>query len=138
MGYRSRHVWTLPAALSVAAFCPDGAQAQEQSLQTALNSQQSQTLGQSRMGVEYSVLQREADSNRQIYENLLGRAKEAGISGERRTTNVRVIDQAEVPGGPFMPNVRSDMTFAFMAGRDQPSATDIAASMAASVGGFRT
>ena len=34
---------------------------------------------------------------------------------DRRTTNVRVIDQAEVPVGPFHPNVRSDMTFAFMA-----------------------
>jgi succinoglycan biosynthesis transport protein ExoP len=68
------------------------------------------------MGVQYTVLQRDADSNRQIYENLLQRSKEAGISGERRTTNVRVIDQAEVPGGAFHPNVRSDMTFAFMAG----------------------
>ena len=92
------------------------AAAQEQSLQAALNSQQGQMMGQNKMGVQYSVLQREADSNRQIYENLLQRAKEAGISGERRTTNVRVIDQAEVPGGAFHPNVRSDMTFAFMAG----------------------
>lgn len=92
------------------------AQAQEQSLQSAMATQQNQALGQNKIGVQYSVLQREADSNRQIYENLLQRAKEAGISGERRTTNVRVIDQAEVPGGPFHPNVRSDMTFAFMAG----------------------
>jgi succinoglycan biosynthesis transport protein ExoP len=92
------------------------AAAQEQSLQAAMNSQQGQMMGQNKMGVQYTVLQRDADSNRQIYENLLQRAKEAGISGERRTTNVRVIDQAEVPGGAFHPNVRSDMTFAFMAG----------------------
>lgn len=92
------------------------ASAQERSLQSAMAAQEGQALGQNKMGVQYSVLQREADSNRQIYENLLQRAKEAGITGERRTTNVRVIDQAEVPGGPFHPNVRSDMTFAFMAG----------------------
>ena len=92
------------------------AAAQEQSLQSAMNSQQGQMMGQNKMGVQYTVLQRDADSNRQIYENLLQRSKEAGISGERRTTNVRVIDQAEVPGGAFHPNVRSDMTFAFMAG----------------------
>lgn len=90
--------------------------AQEQSLQGALNTQKAAALGQNKMSVTYSVLQREADSNRQIYESLLQQAKEAGISGERRATNVRVVDQAEVPGAPISPNLRADMTFAFVAG----------------------
>jgi capsular exopolysaccharide synthesis family protein len=90
--------------------------AQEQSLQGALNAQRNEALGQGKVGVAYSVLQREADSNRQIYENLLQRTKETGISGERRSTNVRVVDRAEVPGGPISPNVRGEMTFAFVAG----------------------
>jgi capsular exopolysaccharide synthesis family protein len=90
--------------------------AQEQSLQGALNSQRSEALGQGKISVAYSVLQREADSNRQIYENLLQRTKETGISGERRATNVRVVDKAIVPGAPFSPNVRGEMTFAFVAG----------------------
>jgi polysaccharide biosynthesis transport protein len=90
--------------------------AQEQSLQGAMNAQRSEALGQNKIGIAYSVLQREADSNRQIYENLLQRAKEAGITGERRVTNVRVVDAAEVPRGPFSPNLRGDMSFAFVAG----------------------
>ena len=90
--------------------------AQEQSLQGALNTQKAAALGQNKMSVTYSVLQREADSNRQIYESLLQQAKEAGISGERRATNVRVVDQAEVPGAPVSPNLRADMTFALVAG----------------------
>jgi succinoglycan biosynthesis transport protein ExoP len=90
--------------------------AQEQSLQSALNAQRAEALGQNKMSVTYSVLQREADSNRQIYESLLQQAKETGISGERRATNVRVVDHAEVPGGPISPNLRADMTFAFVAG----------------------
>lgn len=90
--------------------------AQEQSLQGALNAQRNEALGQGKVGVAYSVLQREADSNRQIYESLLQRTKETGISGERRSTNVRVVDRAQVPGGPYSPNVRGDMTFAFVAG----------------------
>jgi capsular exopolysaccharide synthesis family protein len=88
---------------------------QEQSLQSALNAQRSEALGQNKIGVTYSVLQREVDSNRQIYENLLQRTKETGISGSRRATNVRVVDEAEVPRGAISPNVRRDMTLAFLA-----------------------
>jgi capsular exopolysaccharide synthesis family protein len=68
------------------------------------------------MSITYSVLQREADSNRQIYESLLQRTKETGISGERRATNVRVVDPAEVSRFAISPNVRRDMTLAFLAG----------------------
>ncbi|CAN5887298.1 polysaccharide biosynthesis tyrosine autokinase [soil metagenome] len=90
--------------------------AQEQSLQGALNSQRTEAIGQNKMGIALSVLQREADSNRQVYESLLQQTKETGIAGERRATNVRVVDAAEVPRGPISPNLRSDMTFAFVAG----------------------
>lgn len=90
--------------------------AQEQSLQAALNAQRNEALGQNKMSVTYSVLQREADSNRQIYESLLQQTKETGISGERRATNVRVVDPAEVPGSPISPNFRADLTFALVAG----------------------
>jgi capsular exopolysaccharide synthesis family protein len=90
--------------------------AQEQSLQSALNAQRSEALSQNKMGITFSVLQREADSNRQIYESLLQQTKETGISGERRATNVRVVDPAEVPRVAVSPNVRADMTFAVVAG----------------------
>ena len=90
--------------------------AQEQSLQGAMNAQKQEALGQNKMSVTYSVLQREADSNRQIYESLLQQTREAGISGERRATNVRVVDPAETPRGPISPNLRADMTFAMVAG----------------------
>jgi polysaccharide biosynthesis transport protein len=90
--------------------------AQEQSLQGALNAQRNEAIGQNKMGIALSVLQREADSNRQVYESLLQQTKETGIAGERRATNVRVVDAAEVPRGAISPNVRADMTFAFVAG----------------------
>jgi GumC protein len=43
------------------------------------------------------VLQRETESNRQVYEALLQRTKETGISGELKASNIRVVDSAEVP-----------------------------------------
>ena len=66
--------------------------AQEQSLQSALNSQRGEAIGQNRTDIAYQVLKREADSNREVYESLLNQTKETGIAGERRATNVRVID----------------------------------------------
>ncbi len=90
--------------------------AQEQSLQGAMNAQRNEAIGQNKMGTAFAVLQREADSNRQIYESLMQQTKETGIAGERRATNVRVVDAAEVPSNPISPNVRADMTFSFVAG----------------------
>ncbi|MGC4081063.1 MAG: polysaccharide biosynthesis tyrosine autokinase [Vicinamibacterales bacterium] len=82
---------------------------EERSLQAALDAQKSEALSLNRQGIEASVLQRELESNRQVYESLLQRTKETDISSERRSTNVRVIDEAEVPRGPASPNVPRDL-----------------------------
>jgi capsular exopolysaccharide synthesis family protein len=86
---------------------------QETSLQGALDAQKSEALSLNRKGIEYGVLQREAESNRQIYESLMQRTKETGITSESRTTNVRVVDAAEVPRGPISPNVTRELSVTF-------------------------
>ncbi|MDR1989809.1 MAG: polysaccharide biosynthesis tyrosine autokinase [Acidobacteriaceae bacterium] len=86
---------------------------EEQSLQSALDAQKTEALSLNRKGIEASVLQRELDSNRQVYESLLQRTKETDISGERRSTNIRVIDDAEVPSWPISPNIQRDLMFSF-------------------------
>src|SRR6185295_7930676 len=62
------------------------AQAQEQSLGGALEGQKHEALSMNRQAIEYGVLQREVESSRQIYDSLLQRAKETGISSELRTS----------------------------------------------------
>ena len=89
---------------------------EEQSLQSALNSQKSEALSQNRTGIEFGVLQRDVESNKQIYESLMQRTKETGISGERKSTNIRVIDEAEVPKGPISPNVQRSVMMSVIAG----------------------
>jgi polysaccharide biosynthesis transport protein len=91
----------------------ESALGQERSLQDALNSQKGEALSLNRKGIEFGVLQREADSNKQIYESLLQRTKETGISSELRATNVRVVDPAETPRGPISPNVQRDLSISF-------------------------
>jgi capsular exopolysaccharide synthesis family protein len=86
---------------------------EEQSLQSALNSQKDEALSQNRKGIEYGVLMREVESNKQIYESLMQRTKETGISSELKTTNVRVVDPAEVPRSPYAPDVRRGLMVSF-------------------------
>jgi capsular exopolysaccharide synthesis family protein len=53
--------------------------------------------------IQYNLLRREADSNRQLYEGLLQRLKEAGVSAGLRASNLRVLDPAETPERPHRP-----------------------------------
>ncbi len=48
-----------------------------------------------RKAIDYGVLERDVESNKQIYQSLLQRAKETGVSGELKTSNIRVVDAAE-------------------------------------------
>jgi succinoglycan biosynthesis transport protein ExoP len=89
---------------------------QEKSLQSALDSQKGEALSLNRKGIEYGVLQREVESNRQIYESLMQRTKETGISRELRTTNVRVVDPAEVPRSSILPRHDRDIMLATFGG----------------------
>jgi capsular exopolysaccharide synthesis family protein len=60
----------------------------------------------SRKSVDYNVMEREARSNRQVYEALLQREKELRVSSNSRANNVRIVDRAEVPKGPLAPTGR--------------------------------
>jgi capsular exopolysaccharide synthesis family protein len=60
----------------------------------------------SKKSVGYNVMEREAKSNRTIYESLLQREKELRVSSNSRSNNVRVVDRAEVPRAPLAPTGR--------------------------------
>ena len=50
--------------------------------------------------IEYSILKRDLDSNRTLYEGLLEKLKEAGVTAGLRSNNFRIIDAARVPTAP--------------------------------------
>ena len=60
----------------------------------------------SRLSVSYNVLEREARSNRTVYEALLQRQNELRVSNNSQANNVRVVERAEVPGAPITPTGR--------------------------------
>jgi len=73
-----------------------------------------QNLG--RLSVGYNVLDREAKSNRTVYEALLQRQNELRVSNNSRQNNVRVVEHAEVPGGPITPTGRRTWLLAIAVG----------------------
>jgi capsular exopolysaccharide synthesis family protein len=94
----------------------EAAKQKEDSLQQSLDAQQRESMGLDRKMLEYAQLEREATSNRQLYETLVARAKETGAAGEYRGTNIQVLDRAEVPRVPVLPQTGRDLIVAALGG----------------------
>ena len=65
---------------------------------------------------DYAMLKREAESNRQLYDNLLQKLKEAGLSAGLRSGNIRIYDPARAPKAPAEPNIPRNLSIAFVVG----------------------
>jgi polysaccharide biosynthesis transport protein len=55
---------------------------------------------------ELTRLEREVESNRQLYDLFQQRFKETSASGGVQNANARVVEKAQVPGSPVFPNKR--------------------------------
>jgi capsular exopolysaccharide synthesis family protein len=51
-----------------------------------------------------------------MYESLLQRAKETGVSTELKTSNIRIVDEAELPSVPVWPRKVLNLTLALLGG----------------------
>jgi succinoglycan biosynthesis transport protein ExoP len=54
--------------------------------------------------VQYGILSQEVDTNKSLYEGLLERLKEAGVTAGLKAGNIRMVDPATVPYKPIAPN----------------------------------
>lgn len=94
----------------------DRAVLEERTLSANLDQAKADVQDLSRKSVAYNVMEREARSNRTVYEALLQREKELRVSSNSRSNNVRVIDHAEIPGGPISPSGRRAWLMALLVG----------------------
>ena len=90
--------------------------AEEQNLTASLEEQKRQTIDLNRKNIQYSILQREAEGERHIYNALMQQEKEMRVVGNSRANNVQLMDSAEVPGGPYTPNHGRDWLMALVLG----------------------
>ncbi len=66
--------------------------------------------------IEYSLLKRDVESNRTLYEGLLEKLKEAGVTAGLRSNNFRILSAARVPTSPVEPNIPRNLFFALALG----------------------
>ncbi|MGB7438854.1 MAG: polysaccharide biosynthesis tyrosine autokinase [Candidatus Acidiferrum sp.] len=75
----------------------------EDLVRDAFEQQQNQANLVAGRAVQYNILKREVDTNKQLYEGLLQRLKEAGMSAGMNASNIRVVDEAVPPTRPVRP-----------------------------------
>lgn len=90
--------------------------AKEQSLQHALEKAKQEINELNKKAIQYGVLKREVESNRQLYDMVLKRTKETSLTSGLRSTNIFIVDRAEVPRSPVRPKVRRNVLLAGLIG----------------------
>ncbi len=85
-------------------------------IRAAFEEQKTRVMAMKEKAIQYNILKREADTNRELYRDLLQRMKQAGVSAGITASNIKVIDPAEVPGGPYKPNVKMNLLLAMVVG----------------------
>jgi succinoglycan biosynthesis transport protein ExoP len=90
--------------------------ARENALQARVAGLKTALLQQREKNIEYTILQREVDTNRSLYDALLQRFKEVGVAGGVGENLVSVVDRAEVPTAPFKPNLPLNILLGLAAG----------------------
>jgi len=93
----------------------DAASSQEGMLKGQINALRGQALDVDSRSIEYNILRREADTNRQLYDSLLQRYKEVGAAGDVRSNNISIIDRAQ-QGWRFKPNLSRNLMMGVLAG----------------------
>src|SRR6266436_3702304 len=88
----------------------------ENLLWRALDDQQKQVSLIAEKSVQYNILKREVDTNKQLYEGLLLQLKEAGVSASLKASNIRVVDSAQPPVKPVKPKTLLNLAVAVFLG----------------------
>lgn len=96
----------------------DAAQARENMLVAQIDALRSRTLDVDNRSIDYNILRREVDTNRQLYDSLLQRYKEVGVAAGAGvgTNNISIVDRAVVPTSRFKPNLPLNLAIGLMLG----------------------
>ncbi len=81
------------------------AKAKEEKLRARLEEVKAEVLALRDRSIQYNILKREVQTNRELYNGLLQRLKEVGVAGGVDSNNISVVDPAELPLAPYKPRV---------------------------------
>lgn len=89
---------------------------QERSLESQVNGLKADVLDLRDRTIQYNILQREVDTSRTLYDGLLQRYKEVGVTGGVTTNNISIVDQADPPSKPSSPKLLLNLAVAMLLG----------------------
>jgi len=92
------------------------AKQREELIRQALEMQKAETNNMAEKMVQYNILKRESEADKTLYEGLLTKLKEAGISEGLKSSNLRVVDPAMIPSYPARPAKARNIALAFLVG----------------------
>lgn len=94
----------------------EAAKAHEAMIAEQFNASKNEVIALQTAGIQYNILKREADTNRELYDGLLQRYREVGVGGGVGTNNISVVDRAEVPRSYYKPNLKQNLLLAIVIG----------------------
>jgi len=94
----------------------DEALQKERMLAVDYAAQTQQVTQEAEKSIQYNIMKREVDTNRQLYDAMLQRVKEANIASAMRASNVRVVDLARAPSRPYMPRTALNTLMGLLTG----------------------
>ncbi len=92
------------------------AKSQEKNLEALLASTKSELLNLNEKFIQYSIMKREVDANRLVYESLTSSIKKEGVTEQVQSVNAWVIKNAVLPQAPSKPNIKLNLTIGFLLG----------------------
>lgn len=85
-------------------------------LSKAIDQQRALMNEMQRKTVHYNILKRTVDSDRELYQGMLQRMKEAQVSAGLNASNIRIVDAAIVPKGPVKPRIALNLALGLILG----------------------
>jgi len=92
------------------------ARERENLLSKALDQQKVATNEMAEKMVEYNILKREAEASKTLYDGLMTKLKEVGISAALQSSNIRIVDPAMIPTYPSRPAKARNIALSFLVG----------------------
>jgi len=92
------------------------ARSNEQNLRRMLASSKAEALSLNEKFIQYGVLTREVETNRQLYDALIKRIKEQSVTEEVQSVNVWIVEKAEKPKSPVKPRKALNLLLGIIVG----------------------
>ena len=92
------------------------AKAREDSLFNTVNQMRREGQELNEKEIQYLALQRETETNQQLYDSVAKRLKETGVTGGLETNNIRLVESAAAPRAPISPRKLWNLGLSVVAG----------------------